>query len=37
MDMTTLVGLYAWDGAQKDCGQARLYFGGPNGPGDTPG
>ncbi len=32
-----LVGVYAWDGAQKlDCGQARLYFGGPNGPGDKP-
>jgi hypothetical protein len=32
-----LVGVYAWDGAQKlDCGQARLYLGGPKGPADTP-
>ena len=32
-----LVGGNTWDGAQKlDCGQARLYFGGPNGPGDKP-
>jgi hypothetical protein len=33
-----LVGANTWDGVQKlDCGQARLYFGGPNGPGDKPG
>lgn len=32
-----LVGANTWDGVQKlDCGQARLYFGGPSGPGDTP-
>ena len=32
-----LVGVYAWDGAQKlDCGQARLFFGGRDGPGDKP-
>jgi hypothetical protein len=32
-----LVGANTWDGVQKlDCGQARLYFGGPNGPGNEP-
>jgi hypothetical protein len=32
-----LAGVYGWDGVQKlDCGQVRLYLGGPNGPGDRP-